>query len=494
MKNPTTIATLNTRHFTHILCRRVLFQRSALRAESPNGKPLKEYAFAAGSYRHNKRLQGLNTKGRCRFTAKSVLMCLLILLAVGRSRVAHADFSFTRYATVSPAAGWSFVGGEFTGDSLTDLAAYHPSDGSVYVGRNTGSSFKFIQYATVSPAAGWSLVRGEFTGDNLADLVAYHPSDGSVYVGRNMGSSFKFIRYATVSPAAGWSFVGGEFTGDNLADLVAYHPSDGSVYVGRNTGSNFKFIRYATVSPAAGWSFVGGKFTGHSLTDLAAYHSSDGTVWVGRNTGSIFQFTRYATVSPAAGWSIVGGEFTGDSLADLVAYHPSDGSVYVGRNTGSIFQFTRYATVSPAAGWSFVGGEFTGDSLTDLAAYHPSDGSVYVGRNTGVQKPDLVPERIPGTVDDLGFCRIEDDNLVVRVRNQGNSDVLVQTTTVVQFSPGGPRTSATPPIPHGSFADVMFPIGRCFEPDCDFTITLDADQVVKEVDERNNTVSASCIG
>ena len=62
-------------------------------------------------------------------------------------------------------------------------------------------------------------------------LAAYHPSDGSVWVGRNVGSRFAFQRYATVVPASGWRFVAGEFTGDGLADLAAYHPNDGSVWV-----------------------------------------------------------------------------------------------------------------------------------------------------------------------------------------------------------------------------------------------------------------------
>ncbi len=47
-------------------------------------------------------------------------------------------FSFTRYATVSPATGWSFVAGQFAGDGRSDIVGYHPSNGSVWVGRNTG--------------------------------------------------------------------------------------------------------------------------------------------------------------------------------------------------------------------------------------------------------------------------------------------------------------------------------------------------------------------
>ncbi len=62
-----------------------------------------------------------------------------------------------------------------------------PSNGSLWVGRNTGSAFEFTKYATVAPASGWSFVAGQFPGDSKADVAGYHPSNGPVWVGRNVG-------------------------------------------------------------------------------------------------------------------------------------------------------------------------------------------------------------------------------------------------------------------------------------------------------------------
>jgi hypothetical protein len=61
---------------------------------------------------------------------------LLTALVLAYPLAAHADFWFTRYGTVKPASGWSFVAGQFAGDSRADVTAYHPSDGSLWVGRN----------------------------------------------------------------------------------------------------------------------------------------------------------------------------------------------------------------------------------------------------------------------------------------------------------------------------------------------------------------------
>jgi len=116
--------------------------------------------------------------------------------------------------------------------------------------------------------------------------------------------------------------------------------------------------------------------------------------------------------------------------------------------------------------------------------------------------PDLVPEPLVGDPSPLGFCRLGDAGLTVRVRNQGNLAAIVPTTTRVEFS-SGVQTAATPPLPSGAAADVTVPIPPgCFRPDCTFTIRVDADNAVEEPGhtpgdpshEDNNFVLGRCIG
>lgn len=114
----------------------------------------------------------------------------------------------------------------------------------------------------------------------------------------------------------------------------------------------------------------------------------------------------------------------------------------------------------------------------------------------GATAPDLVPESKIDITGAETFCRRDGaGNLVVRVRNESNADVLVQMTTVVEFSPGGPRTGTTAAMPGGSFTDVTFPIPpECFNADCDFTVTVDSDEAVDEESEDNNMADGICIG
>lgn len=105
--------------------------------------------------------------------------------------------------------------------------------------------------------------------------------------------------------------------------------------------------------------------------------------------------------------------------------------------------------------------------------------------------PDLLPVRD----SILGFCKRDSIGLLVTVRNQGVAPAPASSTTVL-FSPGGTATLPTPPIAAG--ASVTLPAapipGACFDPDCDFRITVDATAVVVESNEANNVASGTCLG
>src|SRR5439155_1737125 len=175
-------------------------------------------------------------------------------------------FEWKEKGSVSPAAGWSFVTGNFTGNALADVAAYHPSDGSLWVGSTTGGDFLFTQWATVDPASGWTFQVGDFTRNGRLDIVGHYTRDGSVWVGRNTGSSFAFGAAAyTTPPAEGWTLIAGNFSEDGATDLGAYlgdtgsSDTSGTFRVGRSTlAGDFFFAGepWATLSPSSGWTLV----------------------------------------------------------------------------------------------------------------------------------------------------------------------------------------------------------------------------------------------
>ena len=104
--------------------------------------------------------------------------------------------------------------------------------------------------------------------------------------------------------------------------------------------------------------------------------------------------------------------------------------------------------------------------------------------------PDLVP--VP---DEQGlFCRHVGDELIITVCNQGSGPAAASTTTV-DFGQFGRVDIPTPGLAAGACVDVRAAIPpNCFNPDCEFRITVDSAGVVPESNEGNNTASGTCIG
>lgn len=118
--------------------------------------------------------------------------------------------------------------------------------------------------------------------------------------------------------------------------------------------------------------------------------------------------------------------------------------------------------------------------------------------------PDLVPSPLAGQPTD--YCRFDQSSgdLLVGVNNQGTGASGASTTRVVFSVPvgtaGGTQNVATPGIPAGGPpVDVRVPFpSSCFQPDCGFTITVNADGAVPEGPQpaasQNNGATGVCIG
>ena len=298
--------------------------------------------------------------------------------------MADRIFQVERWATLAPPGGWEIAAGSFHDTGRSDLLAYRPDDGSLWLGRTEGAGFTFTApWARLSPPSGWRLATGDFTGNGHTDVVGYHSSNGAVWVGENRGGSFEFRQWVTLSPAQGWQIGAGYFTGKAKADLVALHAASGTLWVGENMGASFTMAPWGTLAAGQSWQLTTADAVGDGRTDVIAYNPADGSVWVGENHGSGFVLSQWAGLQPPAGWQIGVGLFTGRAKVDLFAYHSGNGSLWVGENEGGRFRFTDlWATVTPAAGWQFAPGSFDGNVWEDVVGYHPGDGAVVVARSS----------------------------------------------------------------------------------------------------------------
>ena len=101
------------------------------------------------------------------------------------------------------------------------------------------------------------------------------------------------------------------------------------------------------------------------------------------------------------------------------------------------------------------------------------------------QPPDLTPS-------DLHLE--ENQTLVVTVQNLGSGDAG-PSTAEASFTSGVVRPLETPAIPAGGSVQLQTEVpADCFNPDCGYSIEVDAGQQLNESDESNNRVSDSVVG
>ena len=104
--------------------------------------------------------------------------------------------------------------------------------------------------------------------------------------------------------------------------------------------------------------------------------------------------------------------------------------------------------------------------------------------------PDLIP--VPDAKG--SFCKRKEQNLTVTVKNQGTGGAG-PSVTEVDFFAFGKVSVPTPPLGPGASVDLLVPIPLgCFDPDCEFRITVDANNQVTESNEGNNIANGACIG
>jgi CARDB len=109
-------------------------------------------------------------------------------------------------------------------------------------------------------------------------------------------------------------------------------------------------------------------------------------------------------------------------------------------------------------------------------------------RTTRPELPDLVP--VP---DEAGLCQ-GDRVISFRVTNLGTGSAGPSTTTV-DFGPYGTISLPTPALGPGQDVPFQVPIpAGCKDPDCEFTITVDAGNAIAETDEGNNVLRGVCRG
>ncbi len=291
---------------------------------------------------------------------------------------------YANWGSLTPASTWSIAAGEFTGDLCDDVFAYDSATGNLWIAESTGAGFTMSAspWFTVSPASDWQFATGEFSGDSLCDVVAYHPSNGSIWIGINTGSGFVFVRQATVSPAAVWEILAGDFGADGRDDVALYRSDIGEIHVGLNVGGSISTLEHWITLPGSGdWTLATGNFTGDGRDEIAGFRNGVGALHVAVSNGLLFTLNDWQSIlAPASAWNIHGGDYDLDGLDDLFSFDPIAGQAYVGRSTGGVFDFSLGPwgpAITPPNVWNFEPGDFEGNGVTEAVGHASNNDTLW---------------------------------------------------------------------------------------------------------------------
>jgi len=113
--------------------------------------------------------------------------------------------------------------------------------------------------------------------------------------------------------------------------------------------------------------------------------------------------------------------------------------------------------------------------------------------------PELKPDLLPVNPDNwVNFCDLDNSgNLQVHIKNQGTA-TAGPSTLEVDFGQHGQLLEPIPSLLAGETITIVVPlsvyVASCYDPDCDFEIIVDSEDVIEESNELNNSRTGSCLG
>ena len=369
-------------------------------------------------------------------------------------------------------ADGTFVsGGDFNGDSFTDILLYRTQgdayDWEVLLTSRDGFG-EFTTWKDSTPvnnsnthkALGNFTMVANFDQDGRSDVLYYDASadGGTVKVMTSTGSGFSdfaiwntgfAIPNTQAQKDLGNSLRAGDFNGDGRTDLFLYQAHDASYdwKVALSSGTTllaWQAWRASTQLPltssqrSSGNKLFFGDFNGDGLTDVCLYQAHDASYdWkVAFSTGAGFtEMTRWKRYYPIAatasdnesyGSLVTTGEFNADGKVDILFYdgRPGARDWKVMYSTGSGFQdwvvwkndlFIDNSPETLQQGSFFLGGDFSAVGRTQFLIYRHRAGAydwrVISPQGRDVDQLKTVHEELGGRIDITYGTTNDFDNL-----------------------------------------------------------------------------------
>jgi len=306
---------------------------------------------------------------------------------VGRLRIkAPTRSSGTLASQAVPTAGGSpatVAIGDFTGDSILDLAVANFGENTATIMRGDGSGGFTVIGTVIVGNAPASIVTADFNGDGILDLAASNFNDNTVSV--LLGNGNGTFQTAKTFGVGGkpTEILTGDLNGDGIMDLVVDDSQSGDLSVLMGNGDGTFQPQQAVPTPESSRAIALGDLNGDGILDLVTASNGDISVnaLLGNGDGTFTPVNRAITTGFVNSFYVALGDLNGDGRLDAVTVtNGAQGVTVMLGNGDGTFQAPQTYDLGGLPGTSIAIGDMNGDGILDLVAVAQSGnaGSVVV--------------------------------------------------------------------------------------------------------------------
>ena len=319
-----------------------------------------------------------------------------VLLGNGDGTFQGPNHFSTETIANTPTDPYGLAVGNFTGNSIPDLAVTNYGTGTVGImlgvennGLGNGTFQADTTYTVGSEPSAVAI--GDVNGDGVPDVVVanYHTDNVSVLLGQTTNGVANGQFGAATNYAVGNGPIAvalADLTGNKILDIVVVNETDSSasVLLGNGDGTFQTQVAYPTGPGGNPLGVAVQDFNGDGIPDLAVadFLTQQVSILLGNGDGT-FQGPKTYGTGNANPSSIVVADFNGDGKWDLAltstpsGLYPGNLVILLLGNGDGTFQAPSLYGVGSLA-YSGVVGDFNGDGALDLAVANGRAGSVSV--------------------------------------------------------------------------------------------------------------------
>lgn len=308
--------------------------------------------------------------------------------------------TFKRASWYAGTKNWQtgqFVGGDYNGDGISDIASVYSDSGRIAIDSYLSDKNSFALHSTYTSTDPYDqkaqVLSGDINGDGIADIVYASNDSGKIGLKIYLGHGATFAKSASLSVSSGtWTNEGrlytGDFNDDGLTDLAWVYNDAGKVginlYISDGNTLRQSNVKISDLTWTNDALFSFSDYNGDGKTDIAWFFNNSGktSAQVLISQGDTFLSTRWLDSDIVWGGSSIvkSSDYNGDSKVDVAyVYRGENDKVNIDSFLSTGTSFTKFSSIQSQGNWGdeqFIPSDFNADGLADIVNSYNQSGKL----------------------------------------------------------------------------------------------------------------------